>query len=333
MTLPGESGENRGGPGGMKSPRWPETGRIAIVGAGSIGLFYGGRLAAQGHEVAFLLRSGYEEARREGLHIYSPDGDTHLTRPDVFQIPSEIGPSDLVIVAVKTTSNAALLHLLPPLLGPETRILTLQNGLGNEEFLAGHFGPERILGGLCFVCLTRRSPASVDHAGHGTLSLGKFQRLPSSRTRTLAEAFRTGGIETHLVDDLAAERWRKLVWNVPFNGLAVVSGGMTTDRILADPDGLARCRALMEEIIGIARTLGHSIEPDYAGFQIERTRSMGAYRPSTLVDWQAGQAMEIEPIWGEPLRQAHALGLEVPELARLYDEIHGAASRIPTEMT
>lgn len=312
----------------MNSPRLKEPGRIAVIGAGSVGLFYGGRLAAQGHKVRFLLRSGYEEALREGIHIHSPDGDTHLSRPEIFRAPLEIGPVDLVIVAVKTTASSHLPQLLPPLLRPETAILTLQNGLGSEEFLAEHFGSGRILGGLCFVCLTRRTRASVDHAGHGTLSLGEFQRPPSARTQTLVKAFQSSGIETHLVEDLAAERWRKLVWNVPFNGLAVAAGGLTTDHILKDPHLLTRCRTLMEEIIGIATALGHVIEPGYADFQIERTRSMGAYRPSTLVDWQAGQEMEIEPIWGEPLRHARALELETPELARLYDEIRSRASKL-----
>jgi len=251
-----------------------------------------------------------------------------IYEPDIFQTPSKIGPVDLVIVAVKTTASSHLPELLPPLLGPETAILTLQNGLGSEEFLAEHFGAERILGGLCFVCLTRRTPASVDHAGHGTLSLGEFQRPAAPRTRSLVEAFQSSGIETHLVENLAAERWRKLVWNVPFNGLAIAAGGMTTDLVLGDPRQLARCRALMEEIISIAGAVGHAIDPGYADFQIERTRSMGAYRPSTMVDWQAGQEMEIEPIWGEPLRHARALGIEVPELTRLYGEIHSRAAEI-----
>ncbi len=305
-------------------------GRIVVVGAGSIGLFYGGRLAAQGQDVTFLIRSGHDEARRSGIKIFSPGGDTHIPQPAIFRTPEEIGPADLILVSVKTTANAALEHLIPPLLQERTMLLTLQNGLGNEEFLAERFGAERILGGLCFVCLTRRSPASVDHAGHGTLSLGEFLRPSSPRTGAVAAAFRGSGIETHLVEDLAAERWRKLVWNIPFNGLAVAAGGVSTDRILSDPVLLARCRALMDEVLAIARVQGHAIDPAYTDFQIERTRSMGAYRPSTLVDWQAHREMEIEPLWGEPLRQARTLGLDTPELARLHRELLLAAASSPS---
>jgi 2-dehydropantoate 2-reductase len=295
---------------------------IAVVGSGSIGLYYGGKLAANGHDVRFLLRSGYEEAKRDGIHIFSPaGGDVHLPQPWVFRSPEEIGPVDLVIVAVKATANGNLPALLPPLLHPGTALLTLQNGLGGEEFLAKHFGSARVLGGLCFVCLTRRTAAAVDHVGRGTISIGEFGRAPLPRTREIVKAFAATGIHARLVDDLANERWRKLAWNIPFNGLAVASGGKTTEQILADPALHAECRALMDEAIATANALGHPIEKEYAVFHIERTYPMGPYKPSTLVDWLAGQELEIEPIWGEPLRQARAAGLAMPHLAKLYETL------------
>jgi 2-dehydropantoate 2-reductase len=205
-------------------------------------------------------------------------------------------------------------------------LLTLQNGLGSDEHLANLFGTERVLGGLCFVCLTRRTPASVDHIGHGTLSLGEFARAPQERTHAVVQAFRDTGIETHLANDLATERWRKLVWNIPFNGLAVAEGGLTTDRILADPALHAECRALMKEVITAANALGHPIENGYADFQIKRTYPMGPYKPSTLVDWLAGQELEIEPIWGEPLRRAQKADLPMPHLDQLYQKLNGKFS-------
>ena len=299
---------------------------IAIVGSGSIGLYYGGKLAADGQDVRFLLRAGYEEAQREGIRIYDKEhGDVTVRDPQVFRTTKEIGPSDLVIVGVKATANDSLPHLLPPLLHKDTMVLTLQNGLGNEGFLGGHLGAERMLGGLCFICLTRRTPASVDHVGRGTMSLGEYERPSLPRTRQVVEAFVHAGVETRLVENLAEERWRKLVWNIPFNGLAVATSGLTTDKILADPALHAKCRALMAEVITVANALGHPIEPDYADFQIKRTLPMGPYKPSTLVDWLAGQELEIEPIWGEPLRSAQAAGVDVPHLAELYGKIKAQA--------
>lgn len=226
-----------------------------------------------------------------------------------------------MIVALKATSNSALESLVPPLLNEKTILLTLQNGLGNEEFLADRFGARRVLGGLCFVCLTRRSAASVDHFGHGMLSIGEFSQTESPRGTLIVEVFRESGIDARLVADLVNERWRKLVWNIPFNGLAVAEGGLTVDKILGDPLLHARCRALMQETSAAATALGFPIEKEYADLQIKRTYSMGAYQPSTLVDWLAAKELEVEAIWGEPLRRAREVGLSLDQLEQLYERL------------
>jgi len=306
------------------------AGRIGIVGSGSIGLYYGAKLAATGHDVAFLMRSGLEEARREGIRIHSETtGDVHLAEPAVFASAEEIGPCSLVINSLKATSNDVLARVIPPLLGPDTALLTLQNGLGGDELLAGQFGGERVLGGLCFICLTRKTPASVNHVGKGKLSIGEFGRPVSDRLRTIAEAFNAARVHTDAVANLAEERWRKLVWNIPFNGLSVAAGGITVDTILADPGLHQRCRGLMEETIATAEALGFPIEKTYADFQIERTYPMGPYAPSTLIDWRAGQKLEVEPIWGEPLRRAQAAGVNTPLLETLYAELVAINAALP----
>jgi 2-dehydropantoate 2-reductase len=298
------------------------VGKVAVIGSGSVGLYYGGKLAANGVDVHFLLRSGFDEASQSGISIFSVSSeDVHLDRPKIFRDVHEIGRCDVVIVALKATSNGALEKLVPPLFRDGTILLTLQNGLGNEEWLAARFGAERILGGLCFVCLTRRTAASVDHFGHGMLSIGEYAGPPLARTRMLVEAFCQSGIDARLVDDLATERWRELVWNIPFNGLAVAEGGLTVDKILGDRVLKARWRALMNETISAANALGRPIEKQYADLQIERTYSMGAYQPSTLVDWLAGRELEIETMWGEPLHRAKTIGLKLPHLERLYERL------------
>jgi len=295
--------------------------KIAVVGSGSIGLYYGSKLASAGCQVHFLMRSGFEAAAKSGIRIHSAAGPLHLENPHAAKSSAAIGPCDGVIVAVKATSNADVPDLLAPLLGDQTWILTLQNGLGNEEFFASHFGAGRIVGGLCFVCLTRRNPVEVDHVGHGTLSVGEFEGPPQDRTQWMVDAFQAGGVEVHLVHHLIAERWRKLVWNVPFNGLCTVERA-GVDRILGDPALFRECESLMHEVRAIAAAEGHEIPPEYAAHQIDRTRPMGAYRPSTLVDAEAGNPLEIEPIWGEPLRRARRLGVPTPRLAALCEKLY-----------
>lgn len=139
------------------------VGKIAIVGAGAVGCYYGGRLAQHGQDVHFLMRSDYEVVMRDGLHITSSLGDANL-RVNAYQSATDIGPCDLVIIALKATSNVALIELIPPLLHEGTLLLTLQNGLGNEEFLAHHFGAHRVLGGLCFVCINRTAAGEIGRA-------------------------------------------------------------------------------------------------------------------------------------------------------------------------
>jgi len=196
--------------------------------------------------------------------------------------------------------------------------LTLQNGLGNEEFLAGHFGADRVMGGLCFICLTRRSKTTVERADYGHASIGGFNRGSLGRTKEIARMFQAAGLQCNVVENLLLERWRKLVWNIPFNGLSILAGGIDTAAILRDKELHETTRAIMEEVIAAANCCGYPLEHSAAADQIRRTETMGAYKPSTLLDFEAGRPLEIEAIWGEPLRRAKAAGAKTPRLATLY---------------
>src|SRR2546428_12462647 len=229
--------------------------KVGVVGCGALGSFYGAKLCRANEDVQFLLRSDYEVVRRRGVAIRSAQGDFHV-HPKPARSPEEIGVADLVLIGLKTTANDQFRRLLPPLVGPGTAILTLQNGLGNEEQLARLFPREQILGGLCFVCLNRLEPGLIYHIEHGLVVLGEFQRFPEPRTHDLASIFRQAGIACKVTDNLTRAHWEKLIWNIPFNGLGVASaaGGdalstpdsqrgnrdalgpcLTTDKLLADP--------------------------------------------------------------------------------------------------
>ena len=134
--------------------------------------------------------------------------------------------------SLAATSNADLVNLIPPLLHGRTMLLTLQNGLGNEEFLAEYFGAERVLGGLCFICLSRVSRTEVERYDYGHIMIGEYESKPSERTHAIALHFSGCGIKCSVAEDLALEHWRKLVWNIPFNGLSILAGGIDTATIL-----------------------------------------------------------------------------------------------------
>jgi 2-dehydropantoate 2-reductase len=296
---------------------------IAVVGAGALGSYYGAKLARQGADVRFLMRADLRAVKDEGLRVREAGEEWRLSPVQAFGSSAEIGAVDMVVIGLKTTANAELEELIPPLLHEGTLLLTLQNGLGNEEFLAQRWGEQRVLGGLCFVCLNRVAPGVIEHYGHGTLSLGEFRRPPTERTRAIGAMFSNAGVETHVVENLVTERWRKLVWNIPFNGLSIATGGQTCDLLLADEGLRQQVRALMAETIAAAAALGHEIPASFIDFQIERTLPMGAYKPSSMIDWQLGRAVEVESIWGEPWRQGTAAGAQLPRLELLYCLLRG----------
>jgi len=225
---------------------------------------------------------------------------------------------DLVVITLKTTANAQFATLIPPLLGPDTAILTLQNGLGADELLARLFSAERVLGGLSFIAATRVSPGVVECFHPGSITLGEFGRPTSDRARAIAAWFERAGVTCKAVENLAEARWKKLVWNVPFNGLSIAAGGITTDRILADSTLASEVHALMQEVAVAARALGFEISERFIQSQIDVTPRLGAYRPSSLIDWQAGREVEVDAIWGEPLRRATIAGAVCPRMTLLH---------------
>lgn len=305
--------------------------KVALVGAGAVGTYYGGRLAQHGEDVSFLLRSDFEAVTRNGLRVDSVHGDFTLPRVAAARTPEEIGPVDLVIVGWKATANPLLPAILPPLLHDQTQVLTLQNGLGNCEAIAAITGPERVLGGLCFVCINRIAPGHVRHTAGGKVAIGEWRPDNRGRALELTRRFKAAGIPAEAAPDLEQAQWQKLIWNVPFNGLAIAEGGATTDILLGSTAIEAEIRALMIEIVTAARVLGMDLPDHLVDSNIERTRPMGPYRPSSMIDYLTGQEVELGPIWEEPLRRATAAGVPMPHLEHLLARIRQRIAERPTD--
>jgi 2-dehydropantoate 2-reductase len=293
--------------------------RIAVVGSGSVGTYYGAKLAHGGSDVHFLMRGDLTAVRGDGIFVRGEGENFQIAKVNCYDSPKEIGPCDLVIIAVKATSNSDLVDLVPPLLGERTMVLTLQNGLGNEEFLAKHFGAERVLGGLCFIAVDRHSKAEVERYAYGHVVLGEFGRPAQPRTHAVGAEFTRANVRCTVTDDLALERWRKLIWNIPFNGLSIVAGGIDTAAIVGDENLRALTLDLMDEIIAAANKCGHRLPEDAWRKHLERSEKMGGYKPSTLQDWEAGKPLEIEAIWGEAVRRAAAAGAKMPRTEMIYE--------------
>jgi 2-dehydropantoate 2-reductase len=292
--------------------------RIAIVGAGALGLYYGALLQRSGEDVHFLLRRDYDAVTKHGLRIYSVNGDFTLPHVRGYRASYEIGPVDLVLVGLKAFANDSYSGLIGPLVGEGTQILTLQNGLGNEEALAELFGEERIIGGVAFLCSNRGEPGEVHHLGAGRVVLGEYQRCDRGRVERLAAMFVKAGVDCCATDDLKRSRWEKLVWNIPFNGLCALLQ-QPVNMLLPQDDCRRLVREIMLEVIAAANAQGliRPIAEGYADSMLEFTDNMGEYRPSMQIDREEGRQLEIAAIFGAPLAYARRQGIEMPRVEML----------------
>jgi 2-dehydropantoate 2-reductase len=294
--------------------------KIAIIGAGAVGSFYGARLARAGNDVTFLMRRELDAVRRHGLTIKSCDGDFHLDAHAVAD-PADIGPVDLIVCALKTTSLDDAERLIRPCVGPDTRILALMNGLGVEERFAEWFSPRQVFGGLAFVCINRGEPGIVHHMGYGRVAFGHFEDERAG-TEAIADLFAAAGFETSVAPSLRQARWEKLMWNIPFNTLAITAGGIPTDHILADPGLNHLARTLMIETADAGNADGCNIDRDaMIDKMMANTATMGPYRPSMLTDYENRQPLEVDAILGEPLRRAQSLGVPTPTIAAQHHRV------------
>jgi len=295
--------------------------KIAIVGAGAVGGWYGGLLAQKGHEVYFVTRRDYEVINQKGLCMRDAKGDKMVKIQKAYPDCTHIGVCDLIIIAAKSTANSTLPDFIKPLIGPRTILLTLQNGMGNCETFASIIPIERIVAGLCFVCINRLSPGVVENTHSGYVRMASAIGLPSEAVKQCVELFFDAGIDCQSEQSLDSVLWKKLCWNIPFNGLAIAAGGITTDKIMANDLLRDRAIKLMKEVQAAAEACGVPFKDEHIDRQLKVTAGMGAYRPSSLIDYLEGREVEVVGLWGEPLRRGIAAGVSMPELSRLKTEI------------
>jgi 2-dehydropantoate 2-reductase len=299
--------------------------RIAVIGAGALGLYYGAKLQKSGNDVHFLLRRDYEAIISDGLTVCSVDGDFRLSKINGYRTPQEMGTADLVLVGLKTFANHRYQELISPLLGEETLILTMQNGLGNEESLAELFGGHRILGGVALLRSNRGIPGVVHHLGEGRVILGEYRQGETAKAERIAPIFQAAGVECRVVPDLKKARWEKLVWNIPFNGLCALM--MKPVDALLSLESLRRLIIeMMLEVIagGNAQGLMKDISTSYAEKLVSFSRELGPYKPSMFIDRIEGRQLELEAIFHNPLRAAERVGIRMPRTGMLFTLLQSA---------
>lgn len=297
-----------------------------IVGVGAIGGYYGARLASAGHPVRWVARSDVEHLRRHGLSVTSPRGDVSLSGLEVCGPDDPVpGPTDVVVVATKAHDNAALVPEVARHCGPDTVVVVLQNGLDVERPLAEGLPDLRVLGAMSFICSAKVGPGRVEHLDYESVTVGAFSPDGvavgvTDDVAAVVDDLSGAGVPASGIDDLLVGRWRKLVWNVPFNGLSVVLDA-GTDELVGDHDARALVRRLMEEVVVAAAAHGHPLPAHAVDTMIEHTEAMTPYAPSMKLDHLAGRPLELGPIYDVPLATAASVGAPMTRAEALAHQL------------
>ncbi|HET7677322.1 MAG TPA: 2-dehydropantoate 2-reductase [Candidatus Limnocylindrales bacterium] len=304
---------------GGEAPAPADRLRIAVIGAGATGGYFGGRLALAGHDVRFLARGRTLAAlRADGLQVRSVRGDFRV-HPPATDDPVEVGPCDAVLFCVKTYDTDGAAALLPPLLGPDTAVLSVQNGIDNEERIGAVAGQGHVIGGVAFIFAHVAGPAIIEHTGGpSALVLGELDGRTTPRVERLAAACQAAGIPAEVSADILVRLWTKWAFICAQAGMTATSR-LGIGEIRQVPESLAMFRAILEEVWRVGRGEGVALPDDMVERQLEFALSLepGA-RSSLHDDLTAGRRMELEALHGEVVRRAARAGLDAPAARAVY---------------
>ena len=295
----------------------------AIIGTGALGGLYGGMLAKAGFDVHFLLNSDYEHVAKHGLKVDSIWGDFQLPNVNAHCSPETMPPCDVTIVALKTTRNDLLANMLPSPTRAGGVALVLQNGLNVEADSAAVIGDDRVLGGCCFLCSNKVGPGHIRHIDYGRIvfgEYGKYVGTVTDRAQKICDELVSAGIDASVSDSLPLVRWRKLMWNIPFNGLSVALDASTKD-IVDDPAACALADAIIREVHQGAAVCGIAIPEDMIHKTLDHTRVMVPYDSSMRLDFLNKRPMELQAIFGKPLAAIASHGGQMPRVEMLYQQL------------
>lgn len=289
--------------------------RVAVFGSGAVGGYFGGRLAEAGADVSFIARGDHLRAlRRDGLFVESPAGDFHLTPVDATDDPAELDPVDLVIVGTKAWQVADAARAMRPLVGPETMVLPLQNGVEATSDLAQALGPEPVLGGLCRIASAVVEPGRIRHMGIApTVTFGELDNRVSDRVEALRQAFEiASGVRPEIPPDIHAAVWKKFLFIVALGGIGAITR-VPIGASRAVPETRALLAGVMEEVAAVAEARGI----DLGDSPVERALAFVDDLPEDTTasmqrDIAAGRPSELEHQNGAVVRLGSEVGVDTP---------------------
>jgi 2-dehydropantoate 2-reductase len=289
--------------------------RIAVMAAGAVGGYFGARMAAAGHDVFFIARGANLEAiKANGLRIESVHGDMHLPKPNVTDDPAKVGPVDAVFFAVKLWDTEKSAEQMKPLLGPNTRVITLQNGVDSYERIAPIIGAERAIPGVTYVVSVIDKPGVIKQTSHfQTIICGTTDGRPDAPLKAFVEAAKAASINITLSDNIARDRWQKFIFLSATSGATAITR-MPMGPILADPDTRALFRGIMQETLAVGLAKGVALDRGYVD---ERLTFADANTPprmkaSMANDLDRGNRLELDWLAGQVSRLGKELKVPTP---------------------
>jgi 2-dehydropantoate 2-reductase len=309
--------------------------RIAVVGSGGVGSYFGGRLAQAGEDVVFVARGPHLDAiRASGLRVESADGDFLIHPAQATDDPSAIGPVDMVLLAVKGWQVPEAIGTMRPLMGPETFALPLLNGVEVADQLAAEFGVERVVGGLCGLFGSLVAPGHVRNMlPRPFIAFGELGSAPSERVERLRAAFTRAGVQATITPDIRAALWEKLLFVGPFGAV-----GAATRAPIGVMRSLPETRALLETAMAEIRSVAHARGVEVAEDAISKALARMDGSPEQVTasmqrDILAGRPSELESQVGVVVRMARDAGVAVPAHATLYASLLPQERRARGEIT
>ncbi|MGB7257836.1 MAG: 2-dehydropantoate 2-reductase [Pseudolabrys sp.] len=298
--------------------------RIAAMAAGAVGGYFGARLAAAGHDVFFIARgSNLAAIRKNGLKIESVHGDLHLPKPNATDNPTEVGPVDVVMFAVKLWDTEKAAELTKPMVGPNTRVITLQNGIDSVERIAPILGREQTVGGVAYIATVIAEPGVIKHTSQfATMHFGRADKKPDATLAAFAAAGKAANCDIDLSKDIEVERWQKFVFLTAMAG-ATASRHSAIGPIVATDEGRGFFRALMEEARTVGKAKGVDVGADYIEQRMNflATKVEPGMKASMAHDLERGNRLELDWLNGKVAELGRALNVPTPASDEVYAEL------------
>lgn len=295
--------------------------RIAIMGSGGVGGYFGARLALGGADVTFIARGAHLSAMRQnGLRVESPLGDLHVSNPQVTDAPATIAPVDLVLFSVKLWDTEAAARAIVPLVGPNTAVISFQNGVQKDEVLRRVLDEKAVMGGVSYIAATIGEPGVIRHSGKmQRLVFGEYSGEQSSRAKAFLDACLNAGIEAELNADIRRAIWEKFVFLVGLSGTTATIR-KSIGPIRSHPQTRALLLDAMREVVAVGRAQGVALAEDFADGRLTFCDGLPAEMTSSMHhDLERGNRLEVQWLSGDVVERGRAMQIPTPVNRAIYD--------------